>query len=92
MAGPHKNPRPLYCFTFYRRFDVDVMKFLKVRGSAVSHKQYRSSAKQMHCRGTLKLIQEYGILLKTGKKKSDVKVINDVKLCMFLEKLPKINH
>lgn len=58
MAGPHKNLRPLYCFTFYRRFDVDVMKFLKVRGSAASHKQYRSSAKHMHRRGTLKLIQE----------------------------------
>lgn len=58
-AGPHKNPGPCTVFTFYRPFDVDVMKFLKVRGSAVSHKQYWSSAKHTHCRGTLKLIQEF---------------------------------
>lgn len=50
------KPELLKCFTFYRLFDVDVMKFLKVRGSTVSHKHYRSSVKQMACGWTLKLI------------------------------------
>lgn len=62
------------------------MKFLKVRGSTVSHKQCRSSAKHMHCRGTLKLIQEWEVEFHSEFTKSDKKSRGRLKLCAFLAK------